>query len=348
MQVVDRLQFHVEQIADGAMIVGGVADSVKLQVGVTHAGFDRLLAELKTLREFDSVGCGLHAVVSDFARVTNRVQEVRRQRRLATRELHRHLTLRLHRDRIVQHSLDLFPGQFVDISNLVSVHKAGIAHHVAAIGEIDSQHGAASILHRGRTMVMQLLVVVRADIAAGENVFEVLREFRVNRHQVFEVPVLGTVLDHPDLAVALDDLGLDLAHFFVHQHVDRQVAVENLLPNFRHALGTKRIGRPRPAERRLRLFPGLEQRLVGPLGNRRRIRSNAIQAFKDCPRAGGGNGHGLLNIFDRLMHSALAFLHSGVRTVPTVPRTGTCVKRLVHEETYHVKPRSFDAWSGSH
>ena len=86
---------------------------------------------------------------------------------------------------------------------------------------------------------MQLLVVVGLDIAAGENFFEVLREFRVNRHQVFEVTVLHAVLDHPDLAVAFDDLGLDLADFFVHQNVNRQMAVENLLPNFRHALGTE-------------------------------------------------------------------------------------------------------------
>src|SRR5208282_2607088 len=264
MQIVDRFQFYVEQIADRAMIVGGVTDSVKLQIGVTHAGFDRLLAEFKTLRELDSVGCRLHAVVSHFTRVANRVQEVRRQRRLATRELDRHLPLRLHGDRVVQHGLDFFPGKFVDVPNLVSVHKAGIAHHVAAVGEIDGKHGAASILHGGRTVVMQMFVFVGADIAAGENFFEVLREFRVDRHQVFEVPVLGAVLNHPDLAVAFDDLGLDLANFFAHQNIDWQVAVKNLLPNFRYALGTKRIGRARPAERRLRLFPGLEQGLIGP------------------------------------------------------------------------------------
>jgi hypothetical protein len=61
------------------------------------------------------------------------------------------------------------------------------------------------------------------------------------------VAVLRAVLDHPDLAVALDDLRLDLADFFVHQNVDRQMAVENLLANFRHALGAKRVGRARPA-----------------------------------------------------------------------------------------------------
>ncbi len=98
---------------------------------------------------------------------------------------------------------------------------------------------------------MQLLVAMGADIAAGKNLFEVTREFEVEGHQVFEVPVLGAVLDHPELAFAFDDLGLDLADLFVRQNVDRQVAVEDLLTNFRHALGTKRIGGARPAERRL-------------------------------------------------------------------------------------------------
>ncbi len=51
--------------------------------------------------------------------------------------------------------------------------------------------------------------------------------------------MLDAVLDHPDLAITLDDLGFDLADFFVHQNVDRKMAVENLLPYFRHALGTK-------------------------------------------------------------------------------------------------------------
>src|SRR5580658_2059597 len=84
--------------------------------------------------------------------------------------------------------------------------------------------------------------------------------------------------------------------------------VENLLPNFRHTLGAERIGRPRPPEWRFRLFPGLEQRLIGPLGSRRLIRSNAIKALKYCPCASGDDGHGLLYIFNRTVHSAAALL----------------------------------------
>ena len=44
-----------------------------------------------------------------------------------------------------------------------------------------------------------------ADVAARERLLEVLEERRVHRHHVFEVAVDRAVLDHQDLAVALDD-----------------------------------------------------------------------------------------------------------------------------------------------
>ena len=87
-----------------------------------------------------------------------------------------------------------------------------------------------------RAVVVQLLVVVRADVAAGKHVFQMLGEFGVNRHHVFEVPVHRAFLHHQNLAVALDDGGFDLADFFVHQNFVGQIAVENLLTDFGHAL----------------------------------------------------------------------------------------------------------------
>ena len=140
MQVLDRLQLHVKQIADQAVRVGSIANAVELQVGVAHAGFDCLLAELKALGELDAIGRGLYGVVSDFARVTDCVEEVGRQGGLATGELHAHLTTRLDGDGVVEHGLDFFPREFVNESNLVGVHEAGIAHHVAAVGQVDCEH----------------------------------------------------------------------------------------------------------------------------------------------------------------------------------------------------------------
>ncbi len=153
---------------------------------------------------------------------------------------------------------------------------------------------------------MQLLIVVGANVAAREDLFQVLEEVGVHGHHVFEVAVHGAVLHHQDLAVALDDLRLDLAGLLVHQHFDRQLAVDDLLANFGHALGAKRIGGARPAQRRLRLLIRLQQRLVGPLGRKRRIGIDAVQLVENDPCALGGNGDSFFNILNRLMHLRLS------------------------------------------
>ncbi len=49
----------------------------------------------------------------------------------------------------------------------------------------------------------------------GKQRFNVLQKLRIDRHHVFEMAVGRTILDHPDLAIAFDDLRLDLADVFV-------------------------------------------------------------------------------------------------------------------------------------
>src|SRR5580700_6051184 len=88
----------------------------------------------------------------------------------------------------------------------------------------------------------------------------------------------------------------------------RQVPVENLLPNLRHALRAQRIGRPRPAQRRLRLFVRLEQRFFRPLRRRRRIRLDAIQALEYRPCPLGGDDNCFLYVLDRLAHDSFWLL----------------------------------------
>jgi hypothetical protein len=291
--------------------VSGVSDSIELQIGVAHTGFYCLLREFKALGEFDSVGGGLDGVVSDFAGVADGVEEIGAQGGLAAGELHAHLTTRLDGDGVVEHGLDFFPRQLVDKADLVRVHEAGIAHHVAAVGQIDGQNGAASILHGGRAVVVQLFVVVRGDVAAGENVFEVPGEFGVDRHHVFELAVLRAFLDHQDFAVALDDGGFDLADLFVHEHFVRQMAVENLLANFRHTLRTERIGGAGPAQRRLRLLVGFEQRLIGPFGRGGWVGLDPVDAIEDCPSCLGGDDGCFFYVLDRLTHSGSWLLAFG-------------------------------------
>src|SRR5262249_20381286 len=76
MQVFDCAKLDVEQIADRAMVVRGIADSVELQIYESQSCFSGLFAEFSALGELDSVGCRLHAVVTDLARVTNCIKEV--------------------------------------------------------------------------------------------------------------------------------------------------------------------------------------------------------------------------------------------------------------------------------
>ena len=107
--------------------------------------------------------------------------------------------------------------QLVNVAHLVGIHEAGIAHHVAAVGEIHRQNGAAAVLDGAAAVVVQTFVVVGRNVAAGEVLLDPLEELHVDGHEVFGLPVLGAFLDHPDLAVALDNVGLDLADLLMEQ-----------------------------------------------------------------------------------------------------------------------------------
>ena len=147
-------------------------------------------------------------------------------------------------------------------THLVGIHKAGIAHHVATIGEVDGQHRSAAMLDGAGAVVVQGFIIVGADIAAREDFFEMLEKIGIHGHHVLKVAMLGAILHHEDLAVALDDLGLDLAGLFVQQNFVRQLAIDDLLADFRDALRAQRICAAGPSERGLRLLIRLEQRLV--------------------------------------------------------------------------------------
>jgi hypothetical protein len=117
-----------------------VTSTISIPVGVAHARFEGLLAEFLALGEFDAVGGGLHAVVADFACVTDRIQKARMHGRFAAGELHGHLATGLNLGGVLENFLNFFPAEFVDIADLVGVHEAGVAHHVATVGEVDGEN----------------------------------------------------------------------------------------------------------------------------------------------------------------------------------------------------------------
>ena len=72
VQVVDRTQLDVKEVADLAVRVGVVADTVELQINETKTGFGCFAAKFFALRELDTVGRRLHRVVSDLACIADR------------------------------------------------------------------------------------------------------------------------------------------------------------------------------------------------------------------------------------------------------------------------------------
>ncbi len=132
-------------------------------------------------------------------------------------------------------------------------------------------------------MIVQLLVIVGADIAAREDLFKMLEEGGIDRHDVFEVTMDRAVLHHQDLAIALDDLRLDLADLLVQQDLMRQLAIDDLLADGGHALGAEGVGGAGPAEGRLFFLVALEKRLVAPLGRKALVRANAVEPAEDFP-----------------------------------------------------------------
>ena len=179
--------------------------------------------------------------------------------------------------------------------DLVGVHEARIAHHVAAVRQVHRQHRPAAVLDRAAPMVVQLFVVVRADVAPGEGLLEVLEEGGIDGHHILEVPMDRAVLDHEDAAVALDDLRLDLADLLVQQDPVVALAVENLLPGLANADRAQRIGVPRPAKRRLHLLPGLLQRQVRPVRREGIAGLHAVQGVERQPGTLCGEGQPLLH-----------------------------------------------------
>ena len=89
----------------------------------------------------------------------------------------------------------------------------------------------------GGAVIVQLLVIVGADVAAGEDLFEVLEEGGVDRHHVFKVAMDRAVLHHQDLAVALDDLRLDLADLLIEENLMGELAIDDLLTDLRACTG---------------------------------------------------------------------------------------------------------------
>ena len=298
MEMLDRAQLHVEQVADLAMGVGLFADAVELEIGDAHPGLAGRVRERRILREADAVGRGLDAEVADLPRVAHGVEEDRRDRRLAAGKLHRHLAPRLDRQRVVEQLPDLAHRQLVDIAHLVRVHEARVAHHVAAVGEVDGEHRAAAVLNRGCAVVVQR-VRDGGKIASRKEALHPPQELRINREGVREGAVhRAGLLDH-DLAVTLEDLRAYFADVFLDERLDGLFARDDPRAGLTNADGAQRICRARPSESRRGALPALEQRGRRPFRLKRSFGELPVHSLKRRPREPRRTRHGE---FERFPH----------------------------------------------
>ena len=142
------VQVLVVEVAHLAVLVVLVSDAVELQVRESKTRLGRLPRELLVLSEADPVRRALDREIPDLPRVADGGKEVRRERGLAARELDGELAPRFHGRRVVEELFDLFPLELVDVAHLVRVHEAGVAHHVASVGEVDREHRAPPVPDR--------------------------------------------------------------------------------------------------------------------------------------------------------------------------------------------------------
>ena len=218
VEVLNRTQLHFEQVADLAVRVRVLTDAVELQVRDAKAGLRRGHRVIGVLREVNAVCRRLCAVIADLPRVGDGVEKDRRDGRLAARELHRQLASRLDRQRVIENPLHLVERELVHVADLVGVHEAWIAHHVAAIREIDGEDGPTPVFD-GRGAVVVQPVGHRGVVAAGEQPLDAAQEVGVYREHVAERTVFGTRFLDEDLAIALEDL------LFLHS-IDAEVVMK--------------------------------------------------------------------------------------------------------------------------
>ncbi len=176
----------------------------------------------------------------------------------------------------------------MNIAHLIGVHEAGIAHHVAAVRQVDGENRAASVLDGACSVIMETFVVMGWNITAGKILLDPFQELDVDRHEVFGKTMLRAILDHPDLTIALDDFGFHFTDFFVKKLCPLLLASDNRFPSFLHALGAERIRLARPTQGGLGLLPGLQQRLLRPLRCKRKCRVKPVEVLNGIERNAGG------------------------------------------------------------
>src|SRR5438067_2268153 len=260
------------------------AHAVELQINTMLPGGLRRFAELNIFSKTNSVGCGQDAIETNLPGVSDGFQVVRRERGLATREQDNDLSFRFERNSAIKNRFCIFERRLVNVTNLVRIHEAWVAHHVAAVGKIDSEYCAAAKLNVRSSMLVHMRVFGGLKIATKEKRLDALEKRRIRSHHVYELAVFRASLAHDDLAVLFDNLCFDFAGMLVHQRFERSRAVDHGCANFLHAARAKRICLARKTERRRGSFVRLQKRTGCPIrANSFAFRQTFVNGLKSLP-----------------------------------------------------------------
>src|SRR5690606_14205787 len=113
-----------------------------------------------------------------------------------------------------------------------------------------------------------------------------------------------------DLSVAFDDLRLDLAHLLIDQRRNVSLTGQYLLARLNDTVRAKRIRLPRESQRRLRLLPRFQYRLVRPLRRKRRVRLKLVNRLYRLKNAARGIRQPLLKMLYRSHYYNISTLES--------------------------------------
>src|SRR5439155_14593217 len=214
------------------------------------------------------VGRSQNAVEADFLGVSNRLEEVRGERRLPAGKEHDDLPARLEGNGAVENRLDVLPFRFVNVADLVGIHEAGIAHHVAPVGHIHGQDRAPAKLDRGTAVTVDVFVFRAPEVSAKEETFNTAGEVRVGGENILKRPVFLARLAHEDSTVFLYDLRLDFARVFVSQQGQVGIPIDDGGAYFGHTARAKGVCDSGKTEGRGRAFIALEHLARRPLRSR--------------------------------------------------------------------------------
>src|SRR5687768_937038 len=156
------------------------------------------------------------------------------------------------------------------VTDLVRIHEARIAHHVAAVSQVNGQYRSTPKFDVRSSVTMNRRVFGCAKVAAKKQRFNSSKELGISCHHVIKLPVFRTSFTHDDVAVDFQNLCFDFTRMLMHQGIERGFAGDHGVSNFFDAGGTKTISLAWKAKWRRRSLVGFQQ------GRRRPFRVDGV------------------------------------------------------------------------